>query len=160
LSGQGSGKKGRSPKRSGVNVLRPYKRISCGFHQRCGWDEIGIEGRDRRRDEICDLGFVGVANNESDAGDSGEFFGSALGVAAGDDDFPRRVGSVGFADGVAGLGVGGGGDGAGVEDDDVGVRCRRCRGTATIEELAFDGGAVSLGGAAAELLDVKRAHGD
>jgi hypothetical protein len=64
-----------------------------------------------------------------------------------------------FADGIACLGVGGSGYGAGVEDDDGG----RCGigggGAAAVEELAFEGGAVGLCGAAAELLDVEGGHG-
>src|ERR1700675_1864579 len=139
-------------------MLRPYKRKNRGLRQRCGWDEIGIDGRERRRDEIWDLGFVGVADYDGDAGEGGEFFRGARGVAAGDDDFGDGVGGVEFADGVASLSVGGGGDSAGVEDDDVGGGCRRGRGTAAVEELAFDGGAVGLGGAAAELLDVEGGH--
>ena len=110
------------------------------------------------RDQIGDLGFVGVADHVGDAGESGEFFGGALGVTAGDDDFGGGFGGVEFADGVAGLGVGGGGDGTGVEDDDVGSVGRGGQTAATVEELALDGGAVSLGGAAAELLDVEGGH--
>ena len=65
---------------------------------------------------------------------------------------------VDFSYGVAGLGVGGGGYCAGVEDDDGG----RCgiggRGAATVEELAFEGGAVGLGGTAAEVFYVVGGH--
>jgi hypothetical protein len=102
------------------------------------------------------LGFVGVADDPGDAGELGEFFGGALGVAAGDDDLGGGILGVDFADGVAGLGIGGGGDGAGVHNYDAGC-ARICGGgAAAVEELTLEGGAVGLGGAAAELLDVKR----
>jgi hypothetical protein len=65
---------------------------------------------------------------------------------------------VDFADGVAGLGVGGGGYGAGVEDDDGGGCGIRRWGAAAVEELAFEGGAIGLGGAAAELLYEEGGH--
>ena len=109
-------------------------------------------------EELGNLGFVGIADDEGDAGKSGEFFGGTLGVAAGDNDASRGIGGVEFADGVAGLRVGGGGDGAGVEDDDVGDGRVRGKGKALLAELALDGGAVGLRGAAAELLDKESAH--
>src|SRR6202140_4651549 len=94
-------------------MLRPYKRKNRGLHQRCGWDEIGIDGRERRRDEIWDLGFVGVADYDGDAGEGGEFFRGALGVAAGDDNFCGGGGGGGGVGGVAGLCGGGRGEGGG-----------------------------------------------
>jgi len=63
-----------------------------------------------------------------------------------------------FANGIAGLRIGSGGDGAGVEDDDVGRSRVRGERKAAIAKLAFDGRAVGLCGAAAELFDVKGAH--
>jgi hypothetical protein len=81
-----------------------------------------------------------------------------LGVAAGYDEAGGGILGVDFADGVAGLGVGGGSYGAGVEDDDRGC-CRIAGGrVAVVEELAFEGGAIGLRGAAAELLDVEGSH--
>ena len=64
--------------------------------------------------EVGDLGFVGIAYYEGDAGEGGQFFRGALGVAAGDDNLGGGICGVEFADGVAGLGVSGGGYGAGV----------------------------------------------
>jgi len=66
------------------------------------------------------LGFVGVADDEGNAGESGNFFGGSLGIAARYQDARGGIGGVDFADGVAGLGVSGCGDGAGVKHDDVG----------------------------------------
>jgi hypothetical protein len=81
-----------------------------------------------------------------------------LRVAAGDDDLRGGIYCVELADGIASLGVGGGGYGASVQDYHVGGAWRVCESAATIEELAFDGGAVGLGGAAAELFDVESGH--
>jgi len=112
----------------------------------------------RAVDEIGNLRLVRIADDEGDAGESGEIFGGALGVTAGNENFGGGILRVDFADGVAGLRVGGGGDGAGVDDDEFGV-LRGGRGsTAAVEELALDGGAVGVGGAAAELFDVEGGH--
>ena len=105
-----------------------------------------------------DLQFMGIANDEGDAREGGDFFGGALGVATGDDDASGRVRGVDFADGVAGLGIGSGGDGAGVEHDHVGSVGLCGRGAALFAQLTFNGGAIGLGGATAELLDVERGH--
>jgi len=67
------------------------------------------------------LGFVGIADNERDAGEGGKFFGGALGVTTGHEDFGGGILRMDFADGVAGLRVGRGGDRAGVDDDELGV---------------------------------------
>ena len=69
-----------------------------------------------------------------------------------------RILGVDFADGGAGLGVGGRGYRAGVQDDDASCDGIGCNGTAAIEKLAFEGGAVGLRSAAAELLDVEGGH--
>jgi len=109
-------------------------------------------------DQVGDLGLVGIAYDVVDAGESGEFFGGALGVAAGDDYAGVGILGVDSADGVAGLGVGGGGYCAGVENDDGGVSGIFGGNIAAVPELAFQSGAIGLGGAAAELLDVEGGH--
>ena len=101
---------------------------------------------------------MGVADDVSDAGEGGEFFRCALRVAAGDDNFGGGILVVDFADGVASLSVGGSGDGTGVEDYDFGGGGVSRRGKAEIAELAFEGGAVGMGGAATELVDVEGGH--
>ena len=111
------------------------------------------------RDEVGNLGFVGIADDERDTGEGRKFFGGALGVTTGDKDFGGRILRVDFANGIAGLCVGGGSDGAGVDDDELGVLRRSRGGAAAIKELAFDGGAVGLSGATAELFDVEGRHG-
>jgi hypothetical protein len=104
------------------------------------------------------LGFVGIADYEGDAGKGGDFFGGALGVAAGNKDAGCGIGGVQFANGVASLGVCGGGNGAGVEDHDIGGGGIGSDGVALIAQLALDGGTVGLRGATAELLDKEGAH--
>ena len=63
---------------------------------------------------------MAVADDGGDAGDGGQFFRSALGVAAGCDDAGCGVKAVGAADVGAGFAVGFGGDAAGVDDDHIG----------------------------------------
>ena len=101
---------------------------------------------------------MGVADNERDAGENGEFFRSALGVAACDENPGRGILEMNFANGVAGLCVGGGCDGAGVDDDEFGVLWGGGWRAAAVTELALDRGTVGLGGAAAELFDVEGRH--
>ena len=99
-----------------------------------------------------------VADDEGDAGQGRDFFGSALRVAAGDNDAHGGIGSMDFADGVTGLRIGSGGDRAGIEHDDVRDVRLRCGNATLIAQLAFDGRAVGLRGAAAELFDVEGGH--
>ena len=99
-----------------------------------------------------------IADDPGNAGELRQFFGSALGVTAGDDDTRSRVGSVELANGVAGLSVRRGCDGAGVHNDDIGGRGFRRGSAAAIEQLALKGGAVRLSSAAAKLFDVKGRH--
>ncbi len=105
-----------------------------------------------------DLRLVRIADDPGDAGEGGQLFGSALGVAASDDETDGGIGGAKFSDGVSGLGVGGGGDGASVDDDDVGTGGRGGNGTAAVEQLALEGGAVGLRGATTELFDEESGH--
>jgi hypothetical protein len=104
------------------------------------------------------LVFVGVADHGGDAGEGRDFFGSALGVASGDDDFCQRILALHAADGGAGVLIGGMGDGAGVHYYQVGFSGGgRCEAAGF--ELTFEGGAVGLSGAASEVFDVEGGHG-
>jgi len=130
--------------------------------RRRGRQRYKIEGNEVLvgfRNEVGNLGFVGIADNERDAREGRKLFRGALSVTAGDKDFGGRILRVNFANGIAGLCIGGGSDGASVDDDELGVLRRSRRGAAAIKELAFDGGAVGLGGATAELFDVEGRHG-
>jgi len=74
---------------------------------------------------------VGIADDPGHSGESGQFFGSALGVTA--VTITRTAGWRREAcEWRRGLGVGGGRDGAGVDDDDVGSGGRGGGGAATV----------------------------
>ena len=62
------------------------------------------------------------------------------------------------ADETAGVDVGPVGDGAGVENDEIGGSGVAHGEVAAIGERGFDGGAVGLGGTAAEALDEDALH--
>jgi hypothetical protein len=102
--------------------------------------------------------FVGVADYGSDAGEGGDFFGGALGVASGDENFGVGIVTLEAADGGARVLVGGVSDGAGVEDDEVSFVFLGGSEAARFE-LALEGGAIGLGGAASEVFHVEGGHG-
>lgn len=62
-----------------------------------------------------------VADDPSHSGNSRDFLGRTLRVAAGDHDTGVRLRSMDAANGLAKLVIGGGGDGTSVQDDEVGV---------------------------------------
>ena len=101
---------------------------------------------------------VGIADYIGDAGKNGEIFRGALGIASCDDNLGLGIGSVDFADSVAGLSVGGGGDGASVDDDEFGGGGIYGDRASLFAELALDSGTIGLRGAAAELFDVECGH--
>ena len=101
--------------------------------------------------------FVGVADHAAHARQSGNFFRSALRVASGDDNFCQRILSLHSANGSAGILIGGIRDCARIQDDEVGLSGGGARQAAGFE-LAFESGAVGLGGAAAEVFHVVSGH--
>ena len=101
---------------------------------------------------------MGIADNPGDARERGKLFGGALGVAAGDNETDGGVGSVKLANGIASLGVSRGRNGASVDDDDVSGSGRGCGRATAVEQLALDGGAIGLRGAATELFDEEGRH--
>ena len=101
---------------------------------------------------------MGIADDDGNAIQTGDVFRSALGVTSGNNNAGGRIRRVNLADGIAGLSVGGGRDGAGIEDDDVGRRAIGRDGAALIAQLALNGGAIGLRGAAAELFNVEGGH--
>jgi hypothetical protein len=111
-----------------------------------------------RVDELGDLRLVGIANDPRNTGKSNEVFRGTLGVTAGDDDTSGGILRVDFADGVAGLGIGGSRNRTGVYDYEIRRGCFRDGAATTLEQLVLKGGAVCLGGAAAELLNVEGFH--
>ena len=101
---------------------------------------------------------MGVADDQGNAGESGEVVRCALSVTTGDNDASGGIRRVNLTDGVASLSVGGGRDRAGVENNDVGRRAIGRDGAALIAQLALNGGAIGLRGAAAELFNVEGGH--
>ena len=102
--------------------------------------------------------FVRVADHLGHAGQGGDFFRGALRIAAGDHDLRLRIFAMNAAYGGAGILVGGGSYGAGVEHDESGRGGLVGALQAPFQQLAFDGGAVGLGGPAAEICYVESCH--
>ena len=67
---------------------------------------VGGGAGGRQRDQVGDLGLVRVATTHSTPGMDGQFFGRALGVAAGDQDARRGILAMHPADGLAHVVVG------------------------------------------------------
>ena len=86
---------------------------------------------------------------------AGQFFGRALRVAAGDDNFGLGIQAMRAADEGAGRAVGLGGHAAGVHDDHVG--CERLA-LGKRAQLRSDRLAIGARGPAAEVFDVKTGH--
>lgn len=101
---------------------------------------------------------VRVADYQTYARKGGDFFGSALCVAAGDHDPGLGIFPMNAANGGAGVLVGGGGYGAGVEDSDSGIGRLVGALQSALLKLTLDGRAVRLGGAASEILHVESSH--
>ena len=105
------------------------RRFYKGKNRNRGFGQTGtsglVDGEAGKTNQIGDLGLVGIANDIGDAGECGEIFGSALGVAAGDEDACSRITGMNLANGVASLGIGGRGYGAGVDDHEIGRFSRR-----------------------------------
>jgi hypothetical protein len=98
---------------------------------------------------------VAVANNRGDAGNAGQFFRGALGVAACGNDAGAGIEAVGAANECTCFAIGFGGNAAGVDHDYIGVGWRAFFETGGAQET---GDCFSIGacGAATEILDVKR----
>ena len=104
------------------------------------------------RDQIGNRILVRIADDQSHAGQSGDFLRRALRVAAGDDDARLGLRAMDAADGLAKLVVGGRGDGAGVQDDEVGVGKIVGGAETARSEPGFEGGPIGLRSAASERL--------
>src|SRR6266852_3967845 len=102
--------------------------------------------------------FVRIAYNHGDAGQCSNFTGSALGVAAGNYYLAGGIFATDTADGGTGVLFGGSCDGAGVQHHELSGSGAAGSIQPPVAELLFDGGAVCLGGAAAEIFDVKAGH--
>src|SRR5690349_16170382 len=94
---------------------------------------------------------VGVADNEIDSRQSGDFFRGALRVTSCDNDSGFRILAADSADRGAGVLIGARSHGAGVEDYDGSVRRTGGARESALFELPFEGGAIGLSGSAAEV---------
>jgi len=101
---------------------------------------------------------VRVADDCGDTGQRGNFFGRTLCITSGDDDFGQRILPLHPPDGSAGVLIRGTRDRTSIQYDQVGA-VRWSAGEAAGFELALEGGAVGLRGAAAEVFDVEGGHG-
>ena len=129
------------------------------------WCEAGERnksgiGRDRDHfgGHFCDERFVAVADDRVDFGEGAEFLGSALGVAAGDDDADPGIFAANAAQVGAGLAVGFGGDTTGIYNHDVGVGGLGSRVKSAHAQAGGNGLTVGTAGAAAEVFDVIFCH--
>ena len=111
-----------------------------------------------RRNIIGQLVFVRISNHQTDAGQRRDFFRRALRVAAGDQDLRLGVLPMDAADGGTRVLIGRCGDGAGIQDDDFGLGGSAGALQSPRQQLALDGGAIGLGRAASEVLDVISCH--
>src|SRR3954468_13351681 len=99
-----------------------------------------------------------VSDYPGNAGNGGDFGGSALRVAAGNEDLAIGIFAMDAANGSPSVMIGRGRDSTGVEDYDVSTPgILRTREPAVLE-LPLNGGTIGLRGAAAEILNVKSGH--
>ena len=101
---------------------------------------------------------TGVSNYFADSRQGCNFFRGALGVATRHNDLASGVFAMDAADGGACVLIGGGGHRTRIQDNDLGLFRGWCSLQSTLRELALQGRAVSLRGAASEILYVKTCH--
>jgi len=116
---------------------------------------ISRAGSNNVRDPV----FMGIADYPVNAGQGGEFLGSALGVASRHQDAAGRILAMEAANGGARVAVGRRGYGAGIKDDNIG-ELRAGANHSLGAQLAIYNRAIGLGGPASEVLNVKAGHGD
>jgi hypothetical protein len=102
--------------------------------------------------------FVRIADDPADARKSCNFTRGALRVAAGNDNLAARVREMNSPNRGPGGRIRRIGDGARIQNYQFGLLRRLGRSQAIDSELEFDGSAVSLTGAASEVLNVKTCH--
>ena len=102
--------------------------------------------------------FVRVADYLGNAGKGGDFFWCALRVTAGDHDLRIRILTMNTPNGGPSVLIGRGSYGAGVENNKAGLRGLFGALQTAFPQLAFDSGAVGLGGPAAEVCHVESCH--
>ncbi len=101
---------------------------------------------------------MGIADYPANTGDIRQFLGSALGVAPGDNDLTIGILAVDSTDGIANVLIRRRGYGARIEHDDLGFLGLFGTGQPTLNELALNGSAICLSGAASEIFHVEAGH--
>ena len=99
-----------------------------------------------------------VANHQLHAREGSDFVWSALSVASGDYDAGVGILPADSTDCGAGVLICRGRHGASVQDDNGGVSGARSANQSLLFELAFESGAVGLGGATAEVFYKESSH--
>jgi len=112
----------------------------------------------RATDHFGDLRLMRISHHPFHAGHGGQFFGGALGIAAGYENARAGVFTMHAADGGAGIAIRLGRDGAGVEHNDIGLVAGFGFRETALGKLRFDGRAIGLSRTAAEILNVKAGH--
>jgi len=103
---------------------------------------------------------VAVADDGVDFGEGGQLLGSALGVAAGDDDAGVGVVAMDAAHESAGLAVGFRGDATGIYNDNIGCGRAVGRVQAAMAQVGGNGLTVRAAGAASKVFNVIFCHVD
>jgi hypothetical protein len=105
------------------------------------------------RDQLGDLCLMGIADYPFDAGHVGQLFRRPLRVAARNQDTGSGVFAMHAAHGLAHIAIGGRGDSASVEHHQVGLIALRNGDETFTQKQRLESGAISLCGAASEILD-------
>jgi hypothetical protein len=74
---------------------------------RCRLRQVWARGQQIRKYDLSELMFVGVADDARNSGQSGDFFGRALGITSRDDNLGQRILPLHAADGGARILIGG-----------------------------------------------------
>jgi hypothetical protein len=101
---------------------------------------------------------VRITDDLTHAGQSCQFFRSALSVASGDNDPAARIFPMDAPDGRPRVLVGRSGHSAGIQNDNSCHRRRARSFQSQLSELTFDSGSVGLGSPAAKVLYVEAFH--
>lgn len=101
---------------------------------------------------------VRVAHYDTYAGQGGNFLGGALRIAAGDHDAGIGILAAHSTDGGARVLICGARHSACIQHDDRGVSGGGSANKSQLFELAFQSGAIGLGGATSEVFDKESSH--
>ena len=109
-------------------------------------------------EDFADLMLVRVPNHPADARQLSQFLGSALGVAAGNQDTAAGIFATRPADSSSHILVRFSGDGTGIQHNHFSVVSARSAAQAAAQQVALQRGSVGLRGAAAEVMHKESGH--